>query len=75
MSVYFDGLSDSPEDMRIAQARGLCAQALHQAGYSKNQINLLHPFIMKGQSADEIMKLFGINATKEEIENVVKLFA
>jgi len=75
MKVYFEGLGDSAEDMAIAQARGLCAQALHQAGYTKYQIKLFHPFIMQGKSADEIMKLFGKNASKEEIENVAKLFA
>jgi len=74
MKPYFEGLSDSVEDRAIAQARGLCAQALHQAGYSQYQIKLFHPFIMQGKTADEIIKLFGRDATDEEIINVAQLF-
>lgn len=71
---YLEGLSDSPEDRAIAQARGICAQTLRTAGYSVLQINLLHPFIMQNRSADELMKLFSKDASEEEIENLLKIF-
>lgn len=72
---YLEGLSDSPEDRAIAQARGICAQTLCTAGYSVLQINLLHPFIMQNKSADELMKLFSKDASEEEIENLLKIFS
>lgn len=50
LSVYLEGLDDSPESKQIAQARGICAQTLRTAGYSFLQINLLHPFIMQNKS-------------------------
>ena len=74
LSVYLEGLDDSSESKQIAQARGICAQTLRTAGYSFLQINLLHPFIMKNKSADEIMKIFSRDATREEIENLSKIF-
>ena len=74
LSVYLEGIDDSPESKQIAQARGICAQTLRTAGYSFLQINLLHPFIMQNKSADEIMKIFSKDATREEIENLSKIF-
>lgn len=74
LSVYLEGLDDSPESKQIAQARGICAQTLRTAGYSFLQINLLHPFIMQNKTADEIMKIFSKDATREEIENLSKIF-
>ena len=71
---YLEGLSDSPEDKEIARKRGECAQMLITAGYSKLQINMFHPFIMQGKSAEEIMKLFSKDATMEEIENLLNMF-
>lgn len=69
-----EGLGDSAEDKEIARKRGECAQMLLTAGYSKLQINMLHPYIMQGKSADEIMKLFSKDATMEEIENLINMF-
>lgn len=71
--------------MQVSLLFMLCADMLNnspkmvyrstkKAGYSISQINLFHPFIMQGKSAEEIMKLFGPDATDEKIINLAQLF-
>ena len=73
-TVYREGLDDSPESKDIIRSRAICAQTLQTQGYSNTQIRLLHPFIMQGKSAEEIMKLFSKDSSSEEIENLLNIF-
>lgn len=71
---YRDEEPYSEESQKKFQNRCLVVTELDSAGYTRQQIKMLHKLIMKDIEVEKIMKIFPPSTEMEKIKNLVKNF-